>query len=199
MSLQPIRNVRGRGVVIYGDDIDTDRIIPARFLKAVTFDDLAAGLFYDERFDEHGQSKNHSLDQKQFSGASVLITGNNFGCGSSREHAPQSIRRFGIEAVLAGSFGEIFFGNSTTIGLVCLRMSDEDRATLMKLVRDEPTTEIEIDVENQQVRAGGYAFTAETTENARSALVDGYYDPLSELLGNAKDIRATAQRLGYDE
>ena len=198
MSLQPIRTVTGRGVVVSGDDIDTDRIIPARFLKAVTFDDLAEGLFYDERFDQAGNSKGHALDAAEFSGASVLITGNNFGCGSSREHAPQSIRRAGYNAVIAGSFGEIFFSNSTTIGLVCMRVSDEDRKTLAALVRSDPATEITIDVAAKTVQAGKYTFAAETTDNARQALTEGFYDPLSELLGNVDHIKATAKQLGYD-
>lgn len=199
MSLQPIRSVTGRGVVISGDDIDTDRIIPARFLKAVTFDDLAAGLFYDERFDEHGNSKGHPLDAPEFTGASVLITGNNFGCGSSREHAPQSIRRAGYNAVIAGSFGEIFFSNATTIGLVCMRVADDDRKILADLVRANPATEITIDVAAKTVQAGEHTFQAETTENARQALIEGFYDPLSELLGNVEHIKATAKRLGYDQ
>lgn len=198
MSLQPISVVTGRGVVVSGDDIDTDRIIPARFLKAVTFDDLAHGLFYDERFDETGTSKNHPLDQETFAGASVFITGNNFGCGSSREHAPQSLRRFGFNAVIAGSFGEIFFSNATTIGLVCVRVSDADRKTLATLVREAPETEITVNVADKTVTAGSFTFAADITDNAQQALTEGYYDPLSELLGNVSAVKTTAKDLGYD-
>lgn len=198
MSLQPIHSITGRGVVVSGDDIDTDRIIPARFLKAVTFDDLAEGLFYDERFDERGASKNHPLDQTQFAGASVLITGNNFGCGSSREHAPQSLKRFGIQAVIAGSYGEIFFSNATTIGLVCVRVSDADRKALATLVREAPQTEISVNVDEKTVIAGSLTVAAEITDNARHALTEGYYDPLSELLGNVDQVRSTAETLGYE-
>lgn len=198
MSLQPIHSITGRGVVVSGDDIDTDRIIPARFLKAVTFDDLAEGLFYDERFDERGASKNHPLDQTQFVGASVLITGNNFGCGSSREHAPQSLKRFGIQAVIAGSYGEIFFSNATTIGLVCVRVSDADRKALATLVREAPQTEISVNVDEKTVIAGSLTVAAEITDNARHALTEGYYDPLSELLGNVDQVRSTAETLGYE-
>lgn len=198
MPLLPIQSVSGRGVVVSGDDIDTDRIIPARFLKAVTFDDLAEGLFYDERFDEAGASKDHPLDQVQFSGANIFITGNNFGCGSSREHAPQSLRRFGFQAVIAGSYGEIFFSNATTIGLVCVRVSDDDRKALAALVRAHPETEITVNVAEKTVQAGEQTFAAEITDNARQALTEGFYDPLSELLGNVDRVRSTAEALGYD-
>lgn len=198
MSLQPITTITGRGVVVSGDDIDTDRIIPARFLKAVTFDDLAHGLFYDERFDETGASKDHPLDQAQFDGASVFITGNNFGCGSSREHAPQALRRFGFNAVIAGSFGEIFFSNATTIGLVCVRVSDADRKTLATLVREAPGTEITVNIADKTVTAGSFTFAADITSNAQQALTEGYYDPLSELLGNVPRVKSTAKDLGYD-
>src|SRR5690606_25932605 len=112
MALDSITQVAGRAVLIAGQDIDTDRIIPARYLKCVTFDDLGEALFFDERFAEDGSSKGHPLDAPERAGASIIVSGDNFGCGSSREHAPQSIQRAGFKAVIAGSFAEIFFGNS---------------------------------------------------------------------------------------
>src|SRR5688572_22316235 len=115
MALAKITAVTGRAVYVPGDDIDTDRIIPARFMKCVTFDGLGAHLFHDVRWDESGASKGHSLDDPRFKGASILISNSNFGCGSSREHAPQALAKHGIRAVIAESFAEIFFGNSTTL------------------------------------------------------------------------------------
>src|SRR5271155_3697611 len=117
MALEKITRVAGRAVHVPGDDIDTDRIIPARYMKCVTFDGLGEFLFHDVRFDENGRPKAHPLNDPEFQGATILIAGRNFGCGSSREHAPQAIYRSGFRAIVAESFAEIFFGNSTTLGL----------------------------------------------------------------------------------
>ena len=127
MSSTPIKKVTGKGVFVPGDDIDTDRIIPARFMKCITFDGLGEYLFHDVRKTESGEDKQHNLNDPRFAQASILVSGNNFGCGSSREHAPQSILRAGYNAVIAGSFAEIFFGNSTNLGVVCVIASDADR------------------------------------------------------------------------
>ena len=197
MALAPITRVAGTAVVLPGDDIDTDRIIPARFLKCVTFDDLAAGLFHDERFDEGGSPKGHPLDDPARAGASVIVTGDNFGCGSSREHAPQAIRRAGFTAVIAGSFAEIFFGNATTIGLVCAAMADGPRAELAALVAARPDFTVEVDVARSEVRAAGRTFPVEIRASAREALVSGYWDPLGELLDGLDAVRAKAAELGH--
>lgn len=123
MPLEKIIQVTGRGVYVPGDDIDTDRIIPARFMKCVTFDGLGEFAFYDERKREDGSDKPYPLNDARFLGASILLSGSNFGCGSSREHAPQALYRYGFRAVLAESFAEIFFGNSTTLGMPCAVMN----------------------------------------------------------------------------
>ena len=125
-----ISKISGKGVYVKGNDIDTDRIIPARFLKCVTFDELGPALFYDVRFDSDGSSLNHPLDAPQHAGAEILISDANFGCGSSREHAPQAIQKFGLKAVIAESFAEIFHGNCTTLGIPCVVMDKQDRARL---------------------------------------------------------------------
>ena len=130
MSGVSIGKVNGRGVYVAGNDIDTDRIIPARYLTCVTFDELGPALFYDVRFDEDGNPKGHVLDDPRFAGAEVLISDDNFGCGSSREHAPQAIMRFGLKVVIAGSFAEIFHGNCTTLGIPCVVMDSENRLEL---------------------------------------------------------------------
>ena len=192
MPLAPITHASGRAVVIPGNDIDTDRIIPARFLKCVTFDDLAAGLFHDERVNEDGSSKNHPLDAPQHQGASVIITGENFGCGSSREHAPQALKRSGFNAVIAGSFAEIFFGNSTTLGIVCATVSESDREQLAKLVTAQPELEVSLDVDKLTITAGEHTFGFELRSSAREALLTGYWDPIGELMEGLEEIKATA-------
>lgn len=196
MALPPVKQATGRTVIIPGNDIDTDRIIPARFLKAITFDDLAAGLFYDERYAEDGSSKGHPLDAPENQGASVVLTGDNFGCGSSREHAPQALKRAGFDAVIAGSFAEIFFGNATTLGMLCVAMDEAHRRELTALLQASPQAEVTVDVERLQVRALGKEFPVQIRDTAREALLTGYWDPIGELLEGLPAVRATAAALG---
>jgi 3-isopropylmalate/(R)-2-methylmalate dehydratase small subunit len=197
MPLKPITLLQGTVVPIPGNDIDTDRIIPARFLKAVTFDDLADGLFYDERFAQDGSVKGHPIDAPQHAGASIVLTGDNFGCGSSREHAPQALKRAGYVGVIAGSFSEIFFGNATTLGMVCIAVSADDRRALAALIDARPATQVTIDVHRQAVRAGDLTVQGTIRDTAREALTSGYWDPIGELLEGLPLVRATAERLGY--
>lgn len=138
MPLTPVIRISGTCVPIPGADMDTDRIIPARFLKCITFDELSGTMFWDERFDTSGNSKGHPVDDARFSGADIIIGGANFGCGSSREHAPQAIKRSGIQAIIAESFAEIFFGNSTGIGLPCVCASPEDLDSLKAAIQSNP-------------------------------------------------------------
>jgi 3-isopropylmalate/(R)-2-methylmalate dehydratase small subunit len=197
MSLAQIKLVSGRGVYVPGDDIDTDQIIPARFLMCVTFDALGGQLFYYARFNADKTSKGHPLDDPRFAGARVLIAGANFGCGSSREHAPQSIHKAGFRAVVAESFAEIFFGNSTTLGLPCLSLSRVDLAALAALVQAAPETEIEVDVARLEVRAGGKTWQASLKPSARDALLRGEWDPIAQLLEGKAQADETAKRLPY--
>jgi len=197
MALAPITSVSGTAVLIAGTDIDTDRIIPARYLKCVTFDDLGAGLFYDERFRPDGSSKGHQLDDPARSGATVMVSGDNFGCGSSREHAPQSLMRAGFKAIVAGSFGEIFFGNSTGLGLVCARLGAGDLADLSARVTADPALVVTIDVGTERVTAGETTYPAHIGASAREALITGYWDPIGELLEGVPDVLATAATLGH--
>lgn len=195
MALDPVKQIAGTAVVVPGNDIDTDRIIPARFLKAITFDDLAAGLFYDERFDENGTAKGHPIDAPQHKGAGIVISGDNFGCGSSREHAPQALKRAGFTGVIAGSFAEIFFGNATTLGMICASMSESDRTDLVRQVEQDPSTRVTIDAEALEVRAGGRAYPVTIRETAREALLTGFWDPIGELLEGMDDVRRLAGRI----
>lgn len=197
MALEPITVVAGRAVHVPGDDIDTDRIIPARYLKCVTFDDLGEHLFKDVRFDEEGRPKGHPLDDPRFEGASILLSGANFGCGSSREHAPQSLYRHGIRAIIAVSFAEIFFGNCTTLGLPCLEASREEISRIARAVATDPGLELTIDLERCQVTAGELAIEVRIDESARNALMNGRWDPIADLLEGRDQVSATAESLPY--
>ncbi|MGD7654550.1 MAG: 3-isopropylmalate dehydratase small subunit [Verrucomicrobiales bacterium] len=199
MAIEPIKSVSGRAVSIPGADIDTDRIIPARFMKCVTFDGLGEFAFYDVRFDpDTGEKTAHPLNDPRFDGASILVAGVNFGCGSSREHAPQSLRKYGFNGVIAESFADIFFGNSTTIGMPCVVIGADDNAQLRAAIEADPTIEVTIDVENLKVRTStGLEFPVTMPDSARDALISGRWDPIRELLDNSKAIEATAATLGY--
>lgn len=197
MTANAISGISGKGVYVRGNDIDTDRIIPARYLKCVTFDELGPSLFYDERFDAEGHSKGHPLDDSRHAGASILISDENFGCGSSREHAPQAIQKFGFSAVIAGSFAEIFHGNCTTLGIPCVVLQESDRELLGGLIADDPDTEITIDIAARTVACKGTSFDMTMKDSARVAFLGGTYDPLDNLLASMDGIRATAKRLGY--
>lgn len=197
MALEKITQVSGRGVYLPGDDIDTDRIIPARYLKCVTFDDLAEGLFYDVRFAEDGSEKPHPLNDPRFSGASILFSGSNFGCGSSREHAPQALYRHGFRAIIAESFAEIFFGNAVTLGMPCVEAEREQISAVARALEADPSLEIAVDVENRRVRYGSETISVAIRESARRALVLGRWDPIAELLEADALITRTAARLPY--
>jgi len=197
MALEKIKGISGRAVAVPGDDIDTDRIIPARFMRCVTFDGLGAYLFHDVRFDEGGASKDHPLDDPRFKGASILLTNANFGCGSSREHAPQALRKFGIRAVVAESFAEIFFGNSTTLGMPCVSVTRDGVVALSRAVEADPSTEVTIDLEAGTVSAGALVVPCSMKPAARDALVKGEWDPIGQLLDGAEATKALAAKLPY--
>lgn len=197
MALEQITQVTGRGVYVPGDDIDTDRIIPARYLKCVTFDGLAEFAFYDERKDADGSEKQHPLNDPRFLGAKILLSGSNFGCGSSREHAPQALYRFGFRAVLAESFAEIFFGNSTTLGMPCVVMDRQDIRALAALVEEDPALLVTVDLLESKVTAADMDFRGELPDHAREALVRGKWDAIADLLENIPEIRRVAETLPY--
>jgi len=198
MALDPVPSVFGTAVFIPGADIDTDRIIPARFMKCVTFDGLGEFAFYDVRFDEHGAKTNHPLNDPRFANASILVAGVNFGCGSSREHAPQSLRKYGFNGVIAESFAEIFYGNSTTLAMPCVIASAADVATLRDAIEADPDTVVTIDVKALRVRTSdGLDLPVTMPDSAREALLSGRWDPIQELLDNDASIDAKAVELGY--
>ncbi|MCX6946997.1 MAG: 3-isopropylmalate dehydratase small subunit [Verrucomicrobia bacterium] len=196
MSLSPIKKITGRAVPVEGDDIDTDRIIPARYMRCVTFDGLGEFLFRDIRQTQDGKSTNHTIDQAKFKGATILVSGMNFGCGSSREHAPQAIVRAGFKAVIAGNFAEIFFGNSTTLGLPCVSAKKEDLQALTQLISSEPSPEVGINLENLKVTAGKLSFPVTMKASAQQGLLTGRYDAIADLLTNLPKVQELAARLG---
>lgn len=197
MSLEKITSLTGRGVFVPGNDIDTDRIIPARFMKCVTFDGLGEFLFFDVRKNADGTDKPHPLNEPRFRGATVLLSGANFGCGSSREHAPQAIQKYGFKAVVAENFAEIFFGNCTTLGIPCATASREDIAKIAAAIERDPATEIVVDVAKQEIRFGGQTVKAEVRAAARDALINGRWDAIGELLDGMGAMKTTAAKLPY--
>ena len=199
MALDNITQVSGRGVYVPGNDIDTDRIIPARFMKCVTFDGLGEFAFYDVRFNpDTGEKTEHPLNDPRFDDATILLAGVNFGCGSSREHAPQSLAKYGFKAVIAESFAEIFFGNSTTLAMPCVTLTAGEIDQLRQAVEADPAVEITIDLVNKRVRSStGLDFPLNIAESARDALVAGRWDPIQELLDREGEITAKAKELHY--
>jgi len=197
MALAKINQVTGTAIHVPGDDIDTDRIIPARFMKCVTFDGLGEYLFHDVRFDADGNKKPHSLNDEKFSDSSIMLSGKNFGCGSSREHAPQSLYRAGFRAIIAGNFAEIFFGNSINLGIPCVSMDSNNRAELAQWIDSNVGKGITVDVDQLQVRAGDLSLPCEMRPGARDSLLNGTWDPLDELLSANSDVDQVAQGLAY--
>lgn len=199
MALEKVTTVSGRAVFIPGADIDTDRIIPARFMKCVTFDGLGEFAFYDVRFNpDTGEKTEHPLNDPRFDDATILLAGVNFGCGSSREHAPQSLAKYGFKAVIAESFAEIFFGNSTTLAMPCVTLTAGEIDQLRQAVEADPAVEITIDLVNKRVRSStGLNFPLNIAESARDALVAGRWDPIQELLDRDSEIIAKAKELHY--
>lgn len=188
---------RGTALPLPGNDIDTDRIIPARFLKSIVFDGLGDHVFADDRAALDRQGKQHPFDAPAFKGASILLVGDNFGCGSSREHAPQAIHRFGIQAIVGESFAEIFFGNCISVGMPCAAASASDLAELMRRVSADPKLMLHLDLVNQRLRAGDLEIAVRVPEGARRAFVEGSWDSTAELLQGADQVAEVAARLPY--
>jgi 3-isopropylmalate/(R)-2-methylmalate dehydratase small subunit len=199
-AAQRIVRISGRGLPMRGDDIDTDRIIPARFLRTVTFEGLERHVFEDERAGSEAAARTggvHPFDDPHFQGASVLLVNSNFGCGSSREHAPQALSRWGIRAVVGESFSEIFFGNAAIIGLPCVKAAADDVRTLMEQVERNPKTTIIVDLAASLVEAEGFSCAVTIPTNVRDALVTGAWDTTGLLLDRYEEVDATAARLPY--
>jgi 3-isopropylmalate/(R)-2-methylmalate dehydratase small subunit len=187
------RRIAGRGIPLPGNDIDTDRIIPARFLKEVTFTSMGEHVFEDAR----KQNPEHPFNSPAYEGASVLVVGQNFGCGSSREHAPQALMRWGIGAIVGGSYAEIFFGNCTANGIPCLAAEQADVDWLLRSVEKNPREVLDVDVERQEVRFLGRTIPARVPDGARNQLVSGSWNAMGMLLEAGDAIERTARALPY--
>ena len=192
-----ITSVTGRGLPMRGNDIDTDRIIPARFLRSITFDGLEKHVFEDDRKSAGGPYNRHPFDVSHFQGAAVLLVNANFGCGSSREHAPQALQRWGIQVVIGESFAEIFFGNSGMIGMPCVTASAADVAALMDLAEREPATEFAVDLVAGSCRAGALTVPIGLPPKMLEAFTSGAWDTTGMLLDRFDEVQATAKRLPY--
>ena len=189
-----VERVAGRGCVLRADDIDTDRIIPARFLRCVTFDGLGEHAFEDDRAQAKGD---HPLDDRRFAGARVLVVGQNFGCGSSREHAPQALLRRGFRAFVGGSFAEIFAGNCTALGLPCATLAPEPLAKLMDSINLDPAQELVLDLRACAITSRAGTQSCQIAEGARRQLLEGTWNATAVLLEAGAAIEATAARLAY--
>ena len=195
--MRQISKITGRALPMRGNDIDTDRIIPARYLTAVTFDGLEQHVFEDDRKSAGGPYNRHPFDVSHFQGAAVLLVNSNFGCGSSREHAPQALQRWGIQVVIGESFAEIFFGNSGMIGMPCVTASAADVAALMDLAEREPATEFAVDLVAGSCRAGALTVPIGLPPKMLEAFTSGAWDTTGMLLDRFDEVQATAKRLPY--
>ena len=197
MSNNPaaITAVQGTAIPLPGNDVDTDRIIPARYLRSVTFEGLGAEVFKDERFNDDGSLKAHPFNEEKYAGAAILIVGRNFGCGSSREHAPQAIMRSGIKAIIGESFGEIFAGNCTSIGIPVCTADEQTIDELQKLVQNNPQLQFDLDLEAQTLTSEEKSVAVDISPAAKTALLAGTWNTLDELLQNEAGIEEVHQRL----
>jgi 3-isopropylmalate/(R)-2-methylmalate dehydratase small subunit len=197
MDSRFVDKIAGRAVPLRGHDIDTDRIIPARFLKCVTFEGLETHAFEDDRQQLAERGQVHSFSNPRYAGARVLFVNGNFGCGSSREHAPQALQRWGIRAVVGESFSEIFFGNSVALGMPCLTVSAADAEALLAAVETDPQAEVTVSVSAETVEVNGTKCPANIPDGARQAFIAGTWDATGQLLDDFEQVRNVAKNLPY--
>lgn len=192
--MNKIKHISGTGVPLVGDDIDTDRIIPARFLRCVTFEGLGNHAFEDDRASTAGK---HPFDLPQYRDANILVVNNNFGCGSSREHAPQALAKWGIEAIVGESFAEIFLGNCVAIGVPCVVATSEAVEQIQAILKEKPQAAMTLDLETMQVTCDELSVPVKMNQGSRQMFVEGTWDNCGQLTANVNDIRATASKLPY--
>jgi len=192
-----IKSIEGRALPYQGNDVDTDRIIPARFLRSVTFEGLGTEVFIDERVDENGVKREHPFNDPIYQGARILMVNRNFGCGSSREHAPQAIMRFGLQAIVGESFGEIFAGNCISIGIPVFTAGEKVIQELQSQAQSEPKTVFKLDVEARSISFNGKSVALEMNSSVRTALLGGTWNTLDELMQNMAQIESVYDRLPY--
>lgn len=197
MGIERIRRISGTAIPLRGDNIDTDRIIPARFLRAITFEGLEEHLFEDDRKQLEAAGGRHRTADPTYAGASVMLVNANFGCGSSREHAPQAIRRSGTRAVIGQSFSEIFFGNSVALGMPCVTAEASAVAALMDLIEGDPATQVALDLERMRVAAGSSTYPIQLPPGIRESFLEGTWDATALLLDRFEEVERVAKRLPY--
>jgi len=197
VDVPEVTEVSGTGIPIRGNDIDTDQIIPARYLKAVTFEGLGQFAFFDQRYDDEDNPKDHPMNEDRYRDASIMVVNSNFGCGSSREHAPQALMRWGIDALIGESFAEIFAGNCLALGVPTVTAEAEDVRDLQNWIEEYPDEEIEIDVAAETVHFDDRTVPVTVDDGQRKALVDGIWDTTALMQSNAEAIEATAADLPY--
>ena len=194
--MSQVKTVTGRGIPLKGDDIDTDRIIPARFLRCITFDGLGEQVFADDRTQLNGQ---HAFDHPQYQGAEILVVNRNFGCGSSREHAPQAIARWGIKALIGESFAEIFLGNCLAMGVPCVTVSSEVAKTLQERITADPQAPIAVNLETSTVTLGDFSAPVAIAAGPQQMFLTGTWDACGQLVAQKSDIQAIVAKLPYVE
>jgi 3-isopropylmalate/(R)-2-methylmalate dehydratase small subunit len=199
--MEDVKRIRlsGHGIPVRGNDIDTDRIIPARFLKTVVFDGLGEHAFEDDRAALAKEGRQHPFDDPRYAGARILLVNKNFGCGSSREHAPQAILRWGkgISGIIGESFAEIFFGNCVALGIPCVTVDEKKISELMNLVEGSPNTDLAVDLEARSITAGDARYALAIADGPRKQFLEGRWDSTAELLASKEGIRATAAKIPY--
>ncbi|WP_439026717.1 3-isopropylmalate dehydratase small subunit [Haloarchaeobius sp. DT45] len=196
---ETVKHVSGTGIPVRGNDIDTDQIIPARFMKVVTFDGLGQFSFFDLRFDDEDNPKDHPFNEDRFEGANVMVVNSNFGCGSSREHAPQALMRWGIDALIGESFAEIFAGNCLALGVPTVTADTETVEAIQDWVDENPDGDIDVDVEAETVTYGDTTVDVTVDDAQRKALVEGVWDTTALMKANANEVEKTAESLPYVE
>ena len=193
-----IRNqIEGNAVPVPGDEVDTDRIIPARFLKEVTFENMGKYLFIDARQNEDSSLKDHPLNEDKFAGSEIMVVGKNFGCGSSREHAPQAIMRYGIKALIGESFAEIFAGNCKALGIPVVTASKDQIDALMSAVSENPSEPVSISIASETATHLGVSYTISLSKERKQAFLEGTWDELAILKSNADLIKEKTTQLPY--
>jgi 3-isopropylmalate/(R)-2-methylmalate dehydratase small subunit len=197
IDIPEVSSVTGTGIPIRGNDIDTDQIIPARFMKVVTFDGLGQFSFFDLRFDDEDNPKDHPMNEKRYQDANIMVVNDNFGCGSSREHAPQALMRWGIDAFIGEGFAEIFAGNCLALGLPTVTADSDTIRDLQQWVEQHPDGVIDIDVAAQAVGYGDREISVDVDEGQRKALVDGIWDTTALMRSNQQATESTAAALPY--
>ncbi len=195
--MKKICRIEGRGIVVSGNDIDTDQVIPARYMKEVTFEGIEKYAFYDLRYDPEGNKKEHPFNDEKYKGANILIVNSNFGCGSSREHAPQTLMRSGIDAIIGESFAEIFSGNCMALGVPAIMLEKKSILEIQNIIQNTPQTPISIDIEQSKIVVGEKVYVANIAPQIQSAFISGIWDTTNVMLSHEDEIARVYNALPY--